>query len=126
MPIIIEWDMIVDGFNDRYNTHHTLKSMMESLYESMGSVHRMSDVLGICSATILEKLHKLNIEVSPRGGWSRPSIKDRYLQIPQSRREKMNAKQLASELNCTYCYACILKRNLAFSTGENTNFKEAI
>lgn len=108
----IDWTAIRDGYNDRYGTGHTIKSMLESIYGKERSMSKMEGILVIEQSAIRRAMVLCGIVIQPRGHL-RPTKLDRFKAIPDKELERLSNKEIAERIGskpCNVIYYKYLKR----------------
>lgn len=104
MPTIIDWSLILVGYNDNYGTHYSsLFILMYDLYNREQSCKRMDEILGISRNTIHRKLVELGVPTQNRG-WSKDRIGTKTKKIKEIAKEKiknMTSEEIAKEIGCS-------------------------
>ena len=95
----IDWEFIIDGYNNQHASNLTEQQVLQHCYDSIGSVQRVANYLGVGYLTLAKRMDKLHIARPQRGEW--PSrIAKRIMAIPAIRMRDMTAYQIAKEINC--------------------------
>ena len=90
----IDWEMIVEGYNDKYHTHYTEKEMWNDLYPKYTS-HEIEKILGVNCMVILARLRHEGFKIQNRGR-RRPTKLDKFRLIPRHIRGALSVSELAS------------------------------
>lgn len=93
----IDWDVIVQEYNQWKSTKYNLKQMLEAEYEDR-SVFEMEKIFGISRSTIQNKMYELNIKLRERGH-RHPTKLDRFKEIIQTKNYTLES--IAAELETT-------------------------
>lgn len=107
---MIYWDMILEGYNDRYDTGYSdLKVFLYDLYQQTQSTHKMEEILGVSNMTILRKLHEFEIAVCPKG--KRKARKtEAILSILSTK--GLSRRQIVKQVGCSLSLIQCVKRKV--------------
>ena len=115
---MIDWTEIRDGYNEKYGTRHTIKSMLQSLYEKERSLHRMGDVLGANALSIsrMLRIHKITIQLR---GWLRPTKLDKFKEVADyGWTNRRIAIHIGSTIPCVRYYKWLKRRGYKYGGKE--------
>ena len=100
MPPRIDWEMITDGYNDKFGTEFTVREMLEKVYTKERSILRMEPVIGVEQYTIKREMVRRGITIQPKGH-PRPTILDRFKLLTDQEVERHTNQEIADMIGCT-------------------------
>ncbi len=118
---MIDWTEIRDGYNNRYGTQHSIKSMLQSVYEKEGSMLRMEHVLGPTQEAIRRAmiLCKITIQLP---GHRRPTKLDKFKEISDNGlTDEQIASRIGSTIPCVRQYQHLKKKGYEYGNKIRRN-----
>ena len=93
---MIDWQDIVQGYNDKNHTSYTEKEMWEALYPE-NTVFQLDEILGVNHMTIVERLYFNSIPVLSKGH-RHPTYMDKFKAIPERELNALSTIEIAERI----------------------------
>ena len=91
----IHWNLITEGYNDKFKTQLTTKKMLKTAYRKAGTIQKMELVIGVNPTTIREEMARQGILIHPKGH-KRPTRWDRFKQLTDQDLKNHTDQELAN------------------------------
>ena len=113
-PLMIDWQDIAQGYNDRYGTDFDVPGMLADAYRRFGSATMCGESLGVAKRSFVMKMHEHNIPMKLPGGREGPSTKQLLSRINPKTIACMSVAEIANDIGRSrdWTYQCLVSMGL--------------
>ena len=114
----IEWNPILEFYNQSRKTNHSMGEFLEEVYRQEGSLKRTGDFLGVSDNAIRRKMDIEGVDRN-RQFFRKHSMARKLAELSDEKLRTMTAKEISEYLGCTlattYLYLNRQRRDLDYN-----------